>query len=125
MILDCVLKTMNIFNKSYIDQGGNLVFLPGYNIYIQTKDIRNKNDFVLKILVWLSQYASRMSRLKKHSEEILFQKNMDDTIGSLIGKEFTEEDYRIIHMKIGCGSNIDLAQRFKDSGFDMEVLTDD
>lgn len=124
MIAMYILETMDFFDDSYINQHGELVFYHERNVFIDAKGINSKEDFALKILVWLSRYAARFGRLITEEDETRFRKSLDDALEHLIDKKFSDDDYRMISEKIGCGSNIELAQRFKDSGFDMEVLTD-
>lgn len=122
MIAMYILETMDFFDDSYINQHGEIVFYHERNVFIDSKGIRSKEDFALKIMVWLSCYAARLGRLRTEEEETRFRKSVDDALEFLIDKKFSEEDYRMIHAKIGCGTNAEVAQRFKDSGFDMGVL---
>lgn len=125
MIEMYIFETMDFFDDSYINQHGEIVFYHERNVFIDAKGINSKEDFVLKILVWLSRYAARFGRLRTEEDEARFRKSLDDALEYLIDKKFSEEDYRMIHAKIGCGTNAELAQEFKRSGFDMEVLKND
>lgn len=122
MIAMYILETMDFFDDSYINQHGEIVFYHERNVFIDAKGINSKEDFVLKILVWLSRYAARFGRLRTEEDETRFRKSLDDALEYLIDKKFSDDDYRMISEKIGCGTNTELAQRFKDSGFDMGVL---
>lgn len=122
MIEMYIFETMDFFDDSYINQHGEIVFYHERNVFIDAKGINSKEDFVLKILVWLSRYAARFGRLRTEEDETRFRKSLDDALEYLIDKKFSDDDYRMISEKIGCGTNTELAQRFKDSGFDMGVL---
>ena len=122
MIEMYIFETMDFFDDSYINQHGEIVFYHERNVFIDAKGINSKDDFVLKILVWLSRYAARFGRLRTEEDETRFRKSLDDALKYLIDKKFSDDDYRMISEKIGCGTNTELAQRFKDSGFDMGVL---
>ena len=122
MIPKYVLKVMSKFNDAGITSYGELVLSFKYNVFIQLNDVRNRKDFSLKLLVWLSQHTTHFERISADVESGSFSANVVKAIKYITGKEFSFTDYMLIHELIGCGLNKELAERFKEQDFDMEVL---
>ena len=93
-----------------------------YNVFIQLNDVRNRKDFSLKLLVWLSKHTTHFERISSDVESRSFSGNVVRAIKYITGKEFSFSDYMLIHELIGCGVNKELAEKFKEQDFDMEVL---
>ena len=117
-----VLMTMREFNEAGINSYGELVLSYKYNVFIQLNDVRNRKDFSLKLLVWLSQHTIHFEKISADVESRSFSGNVVRAIKYITGKEFSFSDYMLIHELIGCGLNKELAEEFKEQDFDMEVL---
>ena len=76
----------------------------------------------MKLLVWLSQHTIHFERISADVESRSFSGNVVRAIKYITGKEFSFSDYMLIHELIGCGLNKELAKKFKEQDFDMEVL---
>lgn len=122
MIPKYVLKVMRKFNNAGITSYGELVLSYKYNVFIQLNDVRNRKDFSLKLLVWLSQHTTHFERISSDVESRSFSGNVVRAIKYITGKEFSFSDYMLIHELIGCGLNKELANKFMEQNFDMEVL---
>lgn len=122
MIPKYVRKVMRMFNDAGINSYGELVFSYKHNVFIQLNDVRNRKDFSLKLLVWLSQHTTHFERISADVESRSFSGNVVRAIKYITGKEFSFSDYMLIHELIGCGLNKKLAEKFKEQDFDMEVL---
>lgn len=122
MIPKYVLKVMRQFNDAGITSYGELVLSYKYNVLIQLNDVRNRKDFSLKLLVWLSQHTIHSERISADAKSRSFSGNVVSAIKYITGKEFSFSDYMLIHELIGCGLNKELAEEFKEQDFDMEVL---
>lgn len=122
MIPKYVLKVMSKFNDAVINSYGELVFSYKYNVFIQLNDVRNRKDFSLKLLVWLSQHTIHFEKISADVKSRSFSGNVVRAIKYITGKEFSFSDYMLIHELIGCGLNKKLAEEFKEQDFDMEVL---
>ena len=117
-----VLMTMREFNEAGINSYGELVLSYKYNVFIQLNDVRNRKDFSLKLLVWLSQHTIHFEKISSDVKSRSFSGNVVRAIKYITGKEFSFSDYMLIHELIGCGLNKELAEEFKEQDFDMEVL---
>lgn len=122
MIPKYVLKVMSKFNDAVINSYGELVLSYKYNVFIQLNDVRNRKDFSLKLLVWLSQHTIHFEKISADVESRSFSGNVVRAIKYITGKEFSFSDYMLIHELIGCGLNKELANKFMEQNFDMEVL---
>lgn len=122
MIPKYVFKVMREFDDAGINSYGELVLSYKHNVFIQLNDVRNKKDFGLKLLVWLSQYTTFFESISADVKSRSFSGSVLKAIKYITGKEFTFSDYMLIHTLIGHGLNKELAQKFKEQDFDMEVL---
>lgn len=122
MIPKYVLMTMREFDDAGINSYGEMVLSYKHNVFIQLNDVRNKKDFGLKLLVWLSQYTTFFESISADVKSRSFSGSVLKAIKYITGKEFTLSDYMLIHGLIGHGVNKELAQKFKEQDFDMEVL---
>lgn len=122
MIPKYVLITMREFDDAGINSYGELVLSYKHNVFIQLNDIRNREDFGLKLLVWLSKYTTFFESISADVKSRSFSGSVLNAIKYITGKEFSFSDYMLIHELIGCGLNKELARKFKEQDFDMEVL---
>ena len=122
MIPKYVLMTMREFDDAGINSYGELVLSYKHNVFIQLNDVKNRKDFGLKLLVWLSQYTTFFESISADVKSRSFSRNVINAIKYITGKDFSLTDYMLIHEMIGQGLDKDLAQKFKDQDFDMEVL---
>ena len=122
MIPKYVLMTMREFNDASINSYGELVLSYKHNVFIQLNDVKNRKDFGLKLVVWLSQYTTFFESISADVKSRSFSRNVIKAIKYITGKDFSLTDYMLIHEMIGCGVNKELAKKFKEQDFDMEVL---
>lgn len=122
MIPKYVLMTMREFDDAGINSYGELVLSYKHNVFIQLNDVKNRKDFGLKLLVWLSQYTIFFESISADVKSRSFSRSVLNAIKYITGKEFSVSDYMLIHEMIGCGLNKGLARKFKEQDFDMEVL---
>ena len=122
MIPKYVRKVMRMFDDAGINSCGELVLSYKHNVFIQLNDVKNRKDFGLKLLVWLSQYTTFFESISADVKSRSFSRNVIKTIKYITGKDFSLTDYMLIHEMIGCGVNKELAEKFKEQDFDMEVL---
>ena len=122
MIPKYVLMTMREFNDAGINSYGELVLSYKHNVFIQLNDVKNRKDFGLKLVVWLSQYTTFFESISADVKSRSFSRSVLNAIKYITGKDFSLTDYMLIHEMIGCGVNKELAKKFKEQDFDMEVL---
>lgn len=122
MIPKYVRKVMRMFDDAGINSCGELVLSYKHSVFIQLNDVRNRKDFGLKLLVWLSQYTAFFESLSADVKSKSFSGSVLNAIKYITGKEFSVSDYMLIHEMLGCGLNKELAQKFKEQDFDTKVL---
>lgn len=122
MIPKYVRKVMRMFDDAGINSCGELLFSYKHNVFIQLNDVKNRKDFGLKLLVWLSQYTTFFESISADVKSRSFSRDVIKAIKYITGKDFSLTDYMLIHEMIGCGLNKELAEKFKEQDFDMEVL---
>lgn len=122
MIPKYVRKVMRMFDDAGINSCGELVLSYKHSVFIQLNDVRNRKDFGLKLLVWLSQYTAFFESLSADVKSRSFSGSVLNAIKYITGKEFSVSDYMLIHEMLGCGLNKELAQKFKEQDFDTKVL---
>lgn len=122
MIPKYLRKVMRMFDDAGINSYGELVLSYKHNVFIQLNDVKNRKDFGLKLLVWLSQYTTFFESISADVKSRSFSGSVLNAIKYITGKEFSVSDYMLIHELIGYGLNKELAKKFKKQDFDMEVL---
>jgi len=122
MIPKYVRKVMRMFDDAGINSCGELVLSYKHNVFIQLNDVKNRKDFCLKLLVWLSQHTIHFESISADVKSRSFGRNVIKAIKYITGKDFSLTDYMLIHEMIGCGLNKELAEKFKEQDFDMELL---
>ena len=122
MIPKYVRKVMRMFDDAGINSCGELVLSYKNNVFIQLNDVKNRKDFCLKLLVWLSQHTIHFESISADVKSRSFARNVIKAIKYITGKDFSLTDYMLIHEMIGCGLNKELAEKFKEQDFDMELL---
>lgn len=122
MIPKYVRKVMRMFDDAGINSCGELVLSYKNNVFIQLNDVKNRKDFCLKLLVWLSQHTIHFESISADAKSRSFGRNVIKAIKYITGKDFSLTDYMLIHEMIGCGLNKELAEKFKEQDFDMELL---
>lgn len=122
MIPKYVRKVMRMFDDAGINSCGELVLSYKHNVFIQLNDVKNRKDFCLKLLVWLSQHTIHFESISADVKSRSFGRNVIKAIKYITGKDFPLTDYMLIHEMIGCGLNKELAEKFKEQDFDMELL---
>ena len=122
MIPKYLRKVMRMFDDAGINSYGELVLSYKHNVFIQLNDVKNRKDFGLKLLVWLSQYTTFFESISADVKSRSFSGSVLNAIKYITGKEFSVSDYMLIHELIGYGLNKVLAKKFKKQDFDMEVL---
>lgn len=108
-LINAIKKIMFIWEGSYINNKFELILDEKENIYTDLNLINNSKDLMINMFEWKSRNCL-------YSNDFLNKFNL------LIGKNYTYEDYDILYKKVGNGVNIELANRFYDSGYELESL---
>lgn len=107
-------KVYDCFPQSFVNKERELIIYPRTNTYFLLKNVENQLQLDCKILEYCSGEAYDGA---KKSKEYHFKGICD-----YFNKEFTQEEIRLIYMKLGNGINRELCIDYIKSCFDMEVL---
>lgn len=108
-------KVYDCFPQSFVNKERELIIYPRTNTYFLLKNVENQLQLDCKILEYCSGEAYDGA---KKSKEYHFKGICD-----YFNKEFTQEEIRLIYMKLGNGINRELCIDYIKSCFDMEVLS--
>lgn len=110
-MIEDIFELLSYFPDAFINKEKELILIPKINLFFQLNDVQNRRDLIYKLLSWCSHDFS-------NSKKTLSQLN------KFLKTNFEAHEMEYIYKKIGNGANKDLAYKFIDSGFDMEVLND-
>lgn len=110
-MIEDVFKLLSFFPDAFINSEKELILIPKINLFFQLNDVQNRRDLIYKLLAWCSHDFS-------NSKKALSRLNR------FLKTNFETHEMEYIYKKIGNGANKDLAYKFIDSDFDMEVLDD-
>ena len=122
MINNTAIEIMKCFQRSFINQHGELIVHKEANEYFKIADCADDLEVKYKVLEWLSRGASKTEpfRSKKKNEE--FSCFMISGINMFLGTEFTREDMLLIYQELGNKVDRALTEKFVESGYDLNVL---
>ena len=107
-------KVYDCFPQEFVYKEHELIIYPRTNTYFLLKNVENQLQLDCKIIEYCSGEAYDGT---KKSKEYHFKGICD-----YFNKEFTQEEIRLIYMKLGNGINRELCIDYIKSRFDMEVL---
>lgn len=107
-------KVYDCFPQAFVNKEHELIIYPRTNTYFLLKNVENQLQLDCKIIEYCSGEAYDGT---KKSKEYHFKGICD-----YFNKEFTQEEIRLIYMKLGNGINRELCIDYIKSCFDMEVL---
>lgn len=107
-------KVYDCFPQAFVNKEHELIIYPRTNTYFLLKNVENQLQLDCKIIEYCSGEAYDGA---KKSKEYHFKGICD-----YFNKEFTQEEIRLIYMKLGNGINRELCIDYIKSCFDMEVL---
>ena len=122
MIGEVVLKLMNSFERSFINQHGEFIAHEKGNSYFILKNCKNELDIKCKVLEWFSRDAYKTQPFAPAKKNNEFNKFMLDGINKFLDTEFTKEDMELIYTKLGNACNHELTIKVVCSGYDLSIL---
>lgn len=122
MIDQIVLKLIQSFPESSVNQHGEFIAHDKGNSYFILKTCNDEEEVKCKVLEWFSRdaFTSEPFRTKKKNDE--YHEFMLDGINKFLGTSFTEKDMLKIYCKLGNNVNRKLCIEFIRSGYKMNAL---
>lgn len=124
MVENAVFDVMQSFRGSFLNQYGELIVHEKANQFFNLGSCKDDLEIKCKVLEWLSRGASKTEPFytKKKNDE--FNAFMLDGINKFLKTQFTKDQMRTIYQELGNGVNRTLCIKFIESGFDMNVLSE-
>lgn len=122
MDLDNVLKLMQCFEGSKINQFGEFIAHEKANEYFRINVCKTELDVKCKVLEWLSRGAYKTEPFRQKTKNDKFHEFMLNGINKYLGTDFTYEDMELIYCELGNAVNHELTVKFIESGFVLSVL---
>ena len=124
MIIQDILDLMSLFSGSFVNRGAELILDPDTNLYFGLKTIETKTDLYKKIISACSRDACKREPFGYPQLNVAYRKKVRERINTFLNVQFTEEEWMLIYTYLGNGCNGDLCDKFVESGFDLQVITD-
>ncbi|HEL1579440.1 hypothetical protein [Streptococcus suis] len=118
-------KLLGLFPRSFINANLEVILIPKTNTYFSLEGVQSRRDITAKLLMWCSRTIVKGQPFRSQKRNNIFREVIKKTFNYYLGTHFSDEDIALIYQRLGNGINPELAYRFIDSGFDMEVLDDD
>lgn len=117
-----LMKTMSIFDTSYINDRFELILFPRTNLYFSLRTVKNETDLKCKIFEWCSRDATKTQPFKSDKANKLYQNTILDHINKILKTSFTREEMELIYQRLGNAIRHNLTIEFVESGYDLEIL---
>lgn len=112
-----VRELMILFRQSFINYNFELILIPKINLYLNLKGVNTKRDLDRKMLHSVSRGCTKSNKY--------WNKYITEKFNKYFKREFTENELELIYTRLGNGVNIELTEKFLDSGLNLEVLRED
>lgn len=110
-----VNHALNVFPKSFINHSNELIIDPRNHISFRLEDVTTVLEFKCKVFAWVSRPIAK-SLNKYWSPRVL------DGVNRLLQTNFSKDDMWWIYDRLGNNINRNLAIKFVESNYDMDVL---
>lgn len=122
MDYELIIRLMNCFPNSFINQNGEFIAHAKSNTYLILRDCKTELDIKCKVLEWLSRSAYKTEPYRRKDKNDEFHKFMRGGIIQFLGVHFSESDMETIYTYLGNACNHEKAIAFVMSGYDMSIL---
>lgn len=122
MDLGIILKLMQCFAGSTINQFGEFIAHEKGNAFFDLKNCKTELDIQCKILEWFSREAYKSTPYRYDRENKKYHEFMLNGINKYLGTEFKHEDMMVIYCELGNAVNHKLTIEFIQRDFDFSVL---
>ena len=123
-VLNELKKLLGLFPRSYINQDLEVILIPKTNTYFSLKGVGSRRDIIAKLLMWCTRTIAKGQPFRNKKRNDMYREATKRALNYYLGTLFSDEDINLIYQKLGNGINPELAYKFIDSGFDMEVLNE-
>lgn len=122
MELDIVLKLMDCFPGSKINQYGEFIAHEEANAYFILKKCKSELDIKCKVLEWLSREAYKAEPFRRKDKNEAYNRFILGGINKYLKTNFTRENMVSIYCELGNAVNHELTIKFIQGGFDLSIL---
>lgn len=122
MELDVILKLMQCFSGSTINQFGEFIAHDKGNACFNLKNCKTELDIQCKVLEWFSREACKSRPYKQEKKNDEYHKFMLSGINKYLGTDFKHENMMEIYCELGNAINHNLTIEFVQSNFDFSVF---
>ncbi len=112
LIDPAVYKLLGSFYGSYLNPWGECIISRDTNLYIRIGDCRSETELKCRVLSGLSREACNDESLRR-------------SINEYLETDFTEDEMEKIYEYLGNYRSRKLTKRFIESGYDMNLLTEE
>lgn len=119
---ELIIRLMNYFPNSFINQNGEFIAHAKSNTYFILRDCKTELDIKCKVLEWLSRAAYKTEPYRRKDKNDEFHKFMRGGIIKFLGVHFSENDMETIYTYLGNACNHEKTVAFVMSGYDMGIL---
>lgn len=113
-VKELVKKTISFFNdygiKTFINSCNELIFIPQINAYFRLEDVNSKEDFLTKVIAYLTYYGADNHWNKRYSPM------MCQYIGYICDVDFEPEDIDRLYVELS--SSLARCREYVKSNFD-------
>ena len=117
-VKELVKKTIEFFDnygvKTFINDDNELILIPRINAYFRLEDVNSKEDFLTKVIAYLSYYGAENHWNKR------FSPMMCQYINYICETDFEEEDIDKIYCTVA--HSLKLSREYVESNFDERFL---
>ncbi|KGE20607.1 hypothetical protein [Paenibacillus wynnii] len=108
-------KALHAFPKSFINNSNEIILEPRNNVYFRLEGVNTELDFKCKMFAWISRPIAK--GLNKY-----WKPRVLESFNEVLGTHFSKDDMYEIYDRLGNDVNRNLAIKFIESGYDMELL---
>lgn len=117
-----IIRLMNCFPNSIINQNGEFIAHVKNNTYFILRDCETELDIKCKVLEWLSRSAYKTEPYRRKDKNDEFHKFMLCGVNAFLETDFSESDMEQIYTCLGNACNHEKTVAFVLSGYDMGIL---
>ena len=110
---------MNCFPGSYINRNLEVILIPKTNTYFSLVGCSTKRDIITKLLMYCTRDIAKAMPYSQRKRNIDFYVHNRNRLEKYLGADINVD---VVYHCLGNGINKELAHKFIDSGFNMEIL---
>lgn len=115
MIEEVMKKAAKAGFLTFMNHNMEVILDMKHNVYFGTKDASTLRDIKRKVLVSLSRYCVKGVKPKRQDRYLAL-------LNDILGTDLDKDDMELVYRFTGNGIDRELADKFIESGYDMELL---